>query len=275
MISFDLVYDFKEFKELTSVFSSLASGAFPNLAATTENAAHQVGQAWRDFLSGEDNLDIKLPEDAKINGKMIQSVKTDSSDGINWSVHSENEQMQKLAQGEPEVKYDMKKTHPYGNKSRVSKKGIPYLIIPFRWGTPNEKGTKRRWNNVIPQKEYRMFVKGLELSNRTNLVHPESNYKGQAIDRSEYNWGGRLKEDTAWDDRSLGMVRMQNGTKSTYFTFRVISAKSPEKSWWYHKDGSSGIDIISALHRKFDDKIKVALEKALAEDEMLLSGGLL
>ena len=65
-----------------------------------------------------------------------------------------------------EVEYDMKQTHPYGKKSRVSIKGIPYLIIPFRWGTPNGKDTKRaHFNNVIPQKNYETSVKGLEMSN--------------------------------------------------------------------------------------------------------------
>lgn len=274
MLSFDLTYDFSEFDKISAIFQQFAAATFPNLAATSENTAKKVSQVWKNYLAGEDVLDIKLPENAKVNGKMIQSIKTDTEDGLSWKVFSDDEQMAKLTQGSPDVEYDMKQKHPYGRKSRVSSKGVPYLIIPFRWGTPNGNGTKRRWSNVIPQKEYRLFVKGLDISSRTNLTHPEANAKGQAIDRSEYNWGGRLKEDTAWDDRSKGMVRMQNGTKSTYWTFRIISAKSPANSWWYRRKGTEGVDIIAALHRKFDDSIKSALEQAMEEDQKMLLGQL-
>ena len=164
----------------------------------------------------------------------------------------------------------MKQTHPYGKKSRVSKKGIPYLIIPFRWGTPNSKGTKRaHFNNFIPQKNYETSVKGLNLSAVDSAKkYFEANFKGENIERQGYNWAknGRLKEDQAWDSRSVGMVRMKDVTGSTYFTFRIVSAKSPAGSWIYHRDAKPAVDMMGALERTIKPKVDEMISAGIQAD---------
>lgn len=252
--------------------TGLTGAALPNTAAAFSKAQQSVAQAWRDYVSGDGSLEGLKPfseyKEPNTNvSRILQSIKDRSFGDFNKSVYSTSEELKKISDGTPDVEYDMKKTHPYGNKSRISKKGIPYLIINFRWGTPNEKGTKRRWNNVIPQKQYNEVVKGMGISYRTDKVHPELNAKGDAIDRSEYKWKSRLTETQAWSDRSKGLVRMKNGTKSTYFTFRVISAKSPADSWIYKRKGKEGIDIIGALERQFKEPISEMIAQAIETDE--------
>lgn len=275
MINFELTFDFKEFEQLSSVFQQFSAALFPNSAAIIEKKSNEVAQAWRNFVSRENNdLDIEFPKDSNLNGgKLAESVKAKpDTDILHWKVSSDSKMMDQLINGSPEVKYDMKQTHTKGRKSRVSAKGIPYLIIPFRWGTPNDKGSKRRWNNSIPQVQYNTLVKGMKISSTKNTTHIEPNAKGEPIVRPEYNWKSRLSSQDAWNDRASGMVRMKDTTGSTYWTFRIVSAKSPANSWWYKRPATQGVDIIAALHRRFDAEIESELNNAVAEDEKWLKG---
>lgn len=269
MLKVHIDIDAENLKEIAKQFSkNMTEAAFPNTANAMQQATRLIRNSWTDYLEGNTFLD-GIENLEKVNRSMIESVKERKNGDFDYSVYSDSKQLERIAEGSPEVKYDMKKTHPYGRKSRVSKKGVPYLIIPFRWGTPNGKGTKRRWNNFIPQKVYDTKVLPLEMSRTTGLTHPEMNAKGQAIDRQEYNWGGRLKD--GWDDRSAGMVRMEDVTekakKSTYFTFRIISAKSPANSWWYHRDAQKAVDIMGALQRTHEQKIRSMIEQGVKNDE--------
>lgn len=265
MLEVKIEIDASQLKELAREFKkNMTEAAFPNTANAFVQAQRMVLNSWRDYLAGETSL-AGIENLEKVTTPMRNSVKGRRNGDFDYSVYSNDDQLKRAAEGNPEVNYDMKKTHPYGNKSRVSKKGVPYLIVPFRWGTPNGKGTKRRWNNFIPQKEYWTRVLPLEMSRTTGITHPEINAKGQAIDRQEYNWGGRLKD--GWDDRSSGMVRMKDETKSTYFTFRVISAKSPAGSWLYHRDAKPAVDIIGALQRTHEQNIRQMIEQGIKNDE--------
>ena len=271
-------YDLSELKKLTEQFAKTVENApeaaLPNTAAAFEKAAHYVHNVWQAYLRGEQSLS-GIDFLNGVTSAMVRSIKTRRHGAFDYVISSDNPQLERKVKGEPAVEYDMKKTHPYGNKSRVSKKGIPYLIIPFRWGTPNKKGTKRaHFNNVIPQAYYETSVKGLKISSVNTLKNYfEENYKGQSIERQGYNWvkGGRLTEDMAWDDRSIGMVRMKDyskkGSRSTYFTFRIISAKSPAASWIYHKDAIPGVDMMTALERTVRPEIDRIISEGIAEDD--------
>ena len=81
-------------------------------------------------LNGISN--IKSPS-----SKLAQSIKIKKNAAFDVNIESDSIQAQRIQEGTPE--HDMKTTHPYGNKSRVAKsgpnEGVPYLIVPFRWGT--------------------------------------------------------------------------------------------------------------------------------------------
>lgn len=274
MTTYTIEYDTSELKKLTENFTKgMTTAALPNTAEAFQRAAQMVRQMWIGYLQGSITLPgVENPDN--VTSAMVKSIKTqDKSSPYEFfqSIYSDNRQLAELERGRKEVEYDMKKTHPYGRKSRVSKKGIPYLIIPFRWGTPNKKGTKRaHFNNFIPQEQYETSVKGLEISAVNSLKkYFESNFKGESIERQGYDWAkfGRLKKDQAWNDRSVGMVRMKDVTGSTYFTFRIVSAKSPASSWIYHKDSKPGINYMGALANAVMPKVDKIISEGIRADE--------
>lgn len=278
MTTYTIEYDLSELKKLNDRFAksieNAPAAALPNTAAAFARAAEYVRNMWTSYLSGDQPLN-GIEFMSGVTSSMVRSIRSRYNGDLDYTVYSDSMQLENKVHGSKEVEYDMKKTHPYGKKSRVSKKGIPYLIIPFRWGTPNQKGTKRaHFNNIIPQKNYETSVKGLEMSN-INIAknYFESNFKGESIERKGYDWAkfGRLKEDQAWDDRSVGMVRMKDlaSGKSTYFTFRIVSAKSPENSWIYHKAAIPAVDLMGALINTVKPGVdRIISEGVKADDDM-------
>lgn len=274
MTTYTIDYDLSELKKLTESFTKgMTTAALPNTDAAFQRAAQKVRQMWIGYLEGSVQLPgVETPD--KVTSAMVKSIRTENKTTDQEFFHtisSDNRQLEQLQNGQKEVEYDMKQTHPYGKKSRVSKKGVPYLIIPFRWGTPNQKGTKRaRWNNVIPKAAYETNVKGLEISAVNEMKkYFEANFHGENIQRQGYDWAknGRLKEEDAWDDRSVGMVRMKDITGSSYFTFRIVSAKSPASSWIYHKDAKPAIKYIEALEAAARPEVEKIIEQGIKADE--------
>ena len=273
MTTYKIEYDLSELKKLTEQFAKTVENApeaaLPNTAAAFQRASNVVRQMWIDRVSS-------LPE---VTSAMVRSIKEKRNGDFDYSVYSENRQLEQLNNGSKAVEYDMKKTHPYGKKSRVAKtgknKGVPYLIIPFRWGTPNGKDSKRaHFNNSIPQANYNTAVKGLKISKVNNLKkYFEANYHGESIERQGYDWAknGRLTEDKAWNDRSVGMVRMKDIStgKSTYFTFRIISAKSPANSWIYKKDAKPGINYMQPLEQEARIKVDEIINNGIKADDAM------
>ena len=279
MTTYKIEYDLSELKKLSDNFAKTVQNApeaaLPNTAIAFQKAAQYVRKMWTGYLMGSQPLNGVDYLDG-VTSAMVRSIRDVRKEDFDYSVYSDNRQLEEITQGSKAVEYDMKKTHPYGKKSRVSKKGIPYLIIPFRWGTPNKSGTKRaHFNNVIPQANYETSVKGLAVSSvDAAKKYFEANFSGENIERQGYNWAknGRLTEDQAWDDRSVGMVRMKDVRGSTYFTFRIISAKSPAGSWIYHKDGQAGIDMMAALENTVKPHIDELINNGIQADNQLYSG---
>jgi len=276
MTTYKIEYDLTELKNLANKFKdtieNAPAAALPNTANALAQAAKYVHNMWTGYLTGSQPLN-GIDFMSGVTSAMVRSIRSRYNGDLSYTISSDNRQLEQKVHGSKEVEYDMKQTHPYGKKSRVSKKGIPYLIIPFRWGTPNGKGTKRaHFNNVIPQASYETSVKGLAMS-KVNIdkKYFEANVKGENIQRQGYDWAkfGRLTEDQAWDDRSIGMVRMKDmaSGKSTYFTFRIISAKSPENSWIYHKDAIPAVDMMGALVRTVKPQVDSMLREGIKADE--------
>ena len=274
MTTYTINYDLSELKNLNDKFAktieNAPAAALPNTAAAFARAAKYIHNMWTGYLRGEQSLS-GINFLSGVTSSMVRSIRSRYNGDLDYTIYSDSMQLDKKVRGSKEVEYDMKKTHPYGKKSRVSKKGIPYLIIPFRWGTPNSKGTARaHFNNVIPQANYETSVTGLEISSKNALKNYfEKNFKGENIERQGYNWAkfGRLTEDQAWDDRSVGMVRMKDIRGSTYFTFRIISAKSPINSWIYHKDAIPAVDMMGALARSTQSGVDEIINEGIRLDE--------
>lgn len=224
----------------------IGAGSLPATISAFRTAAQVTQSTWRGYARGEpiqgSPYRIKHPT-----GGYSRRIQVRSDGPFDYTVFNDSAVAQYLENGTPEL--DMKTTHPYGRKSRMANHGtkdnprwVPYLIIPFRWGTPGSSGGYFR--NIIPEQIYAMLrtqVKaGVFL--RTKVLpttHPEPNYHGESIERAEYsneagmgNWGSILR---GIGGNMEGMSVMDADTarknSSTYFTFRVISAESPAGSW--------------------------------------------
>lgn len=289
MLTYTIEYDLTELKNLIdNSVKGMTTAAFPHTDAAFAEAAEYVRSQWLGFLTGSVSLPgVDNPDRSEITSAMVKSIKTkDKTNEAEFyhTVYTDNRQVEELNKGSKAVEYDMKKTHPYGKKSRVTEsgknKGVPYLIIPFRWGTPNGKGTKRaHFNNFIPQKNYNTAVKGLKMSKVNTLKNYfEKNVRGEKIERQGYDWAkfGRLTEEQAWNDRSVGMVRMIDTAskvrKSTYFTFRIISANSKAGTWIYKKDAKKGLNYMAALDMAVKPEINKIIKAGIEADVKDLTG---
>lgn len=261
MIQFEI--DPSSFAEIANSLK-FDSSHFPATSRIFEKEVPQIIEnAWSEFLASR-NIS---PQSAN-----FQHQKTGS---FSASVSTDNKRIEKIQTGTPAVDYDMKTTHPYGLKSRISKKGVPYLIVNFRWGT---KEKRARWSNFIPQHYLNTCVKALNMTRATGLTHPEANFRGEPIERNEYEntnpdfkktWDP-LSEEDAWEvtrkngkkHSSAGLVHVDN----QYFTFRIISAKSPADSWLYHRDAVPGIDMIEKVEAASKPIIEQFIHDAILQD---------
>ena len=149
-------------------------------------------------------------------------------------VESDYKYVQDIETGRPAR--DLKKMLDTSMKVRISKKGLRYLIIPFRHNTPgNAAHAKPMTDDVFKQ------AKMLSLSSITGHGRRVSgtgaySLKTQApatVRQRSYNWGERLA-GASIPRNQQGMVRMNTATgqgkkSSSYLTFRVMSEAS--KGW--------------------------------------------
>jgi hypothetical protein len=225
--------------------SLFGAGVAPATRRAFNTSARYIQSVWKGWAMGDTITGISNIR--RPNGKLAQSIKIEKIGPFDAEIYTESPYARRIHDGQPEL--DMKTTHPYGKKSRVSKDGFPYLIVPFRWGTPDGAGGARaHFGNVIPKPMYQA-IQAFKMSKsyRLKTTHDEENYTGEPVERSEYDWGERLDADGNMN----GMVRMANETKrggSTYFTFRVISAKQLVTSpySWIRK-AIQPVDVVSAI----------------------------
>ena len=147
---FKLDLDFSQMDELSglmSKFGVMSKDSMPNTSKAVHKAAEYTQNRWSEYLAGGSLDGIDPLEKTIAPGKT--GLHIEDGGAFRSDVVTNSKRVIEIQEGKDPVFYDMKTTHPYGKKSRVSKKGIPYLIIPFRWGTPGVNGSDRRWNNTI------------------------------------------------------------------------------------------------------------------------------
>jgi hypothetical protein len=268
MIKFEITLD----TEILQKLAMLGEKAFPAASAAFNHSAKTIQGAWQEWALGGSLMGIQRINSPSAN--LARSIRIRRNGPFDVSIETDSTHAKRIRDGSPEL--DMKTTHPYGQKSRVAKsgpnKGIPYLIVPFRWGTPNSAGGARaHWKNVIPQPMYSAIlafnmVKSIRLDKRedgTKAIHAEENFRGEPIERSEYEWGERIKADGNID----GLVRMADQTKkrgSTFFTFRVISAASPQGSWI--RKAVDPIDVVSAVKQTTSPVVEEIIQAGFEAD---------
>jgi hypothetical protein len=213
----------------------IGAGNMPRTTQAFKSAADVIATVWKGYATGTPMPDGSKPLKS---ASYAAGVKVQQGGPFEYTIYNDSKMADTIEKGSPQA--DMKLTHPYGKKSRVSKKGIPYLIIPFRWGTP---GTGGHFRNIIPEiyAMLRAEIKAGEFvrTQITGTTHAEPNFAGEGVARAEYKgedgrdgWGSVLK-GVGGNMEGMSAMDTDTGKKagSGYMTFRIISADSPAGSW--------------------------------------------
>lgn len=258
---------------------AIGAGSLPATVSAFEAGVKVTQSTWKSYAMGEpipgSPYRIKHPT-----GGYAAAVQVRSDGPFDYTVFNESQAARELDEGTAQL--DMKLTHPYGPKSRVANHGtkmnprwVPYLIVPFRWGTPGSSGGHFR--NIIPDQIYAMLRTQIKsgVFVRTKVLptsHVEPNFWGDSVQRAEYegeggqeNWGSMLR---GVGGNMEGMSVMDADTKkkrsSTYFTFRVISAESPAGSWI--KPATPAMHITQHVADNVKDIISEMVESGIKVD---------
>ena len=267
-------------ENFSNLISSLEAVGKKSMPATADAFRYAVTKIlmpqWKSFASGNP-LKGSLHRLKNPSGGYARSIKVRKYSPFDWEVYSESKVAKFLEKGTKGV--DFKTTHPFGRKSRVAikkseegeEKRVGYLIVPFRHHTPKARG------NPMPDIIYRMIqglIKKGEFEKSVVTAAPEGsgkyepNISGEMIPRATYSWGGRLR-GLGFEFANLeGMVVFDTGTSrathSTYFTFRVISAESPEGSWM--KPATPAMHITQAIWDVSKEDVENLIELGLRKD---------
>lgn len=248
----------------------------PNTAKAVEQAAKVVQGAWYEYAMGKRTF-TGVPPLKNPSGGYAKGIKIEQSGPFRRTVVNTTQVAESLEYGTPEL--DMKETHTKGPRSRVSKKGVAYLIVPFRWGTPKTVG----FRNVMPAQLYDLVAHFKKMKTRVSADSPKAdktpNARGELVGRATYNKKyDRLTMAQIMDaDGTVsinqmfnmnGMVRTTDSTgkdrSGGYFTFRVISAKSPPGSWI--KPATPARHVIEGLAKDAREPVHALLEAGFRRD---------
>lgn len=167
------------------------------------------------------------------------SIQATQITAYSWEISSDYKYVEDIETGRPP--YDLKRMLGTSMKVRVSKRGMRYLIIPFRHNTPGNTAH-------APAMPSNVYAEARQLApSKINGVGDRASGTG-AFDREmrtpflvpkrRYQWGDRLApgmapklKDHHKSDPYAGMVRMdttlQGRRSSAYLTFRVMTENSP------------------------------------------------
>jgi hypothetical protein len=162
-------------------------------------------------------------------------------------VESDYKHAEQIETGRPA--YDLKFMLRTSAKTRMSKSGHKYLIIPFR-------------HNVSSMPKPVAYIAKLLTPSRVTGMGTRVSATGATVAQRTYSWGGRLKAGSVPGmlRKHAGMVRFDVGNKgaprSSYMTFRVMSETS---SGWIIP-AQPGQNIVKGVV----DKLRPLAEKSFA-----------
>ena len=185
----------------------------------------------------------------------IDSIKWRMTGNTSALVSSDEKTVDGIENGFPE--YDMKKMLQTSQRTRQTKAGKKYLIIPFRHNTPGHGALA----GAMPSHVYdqaKNLVKSSVIGKTTRL-----SATGATVPQSIYKWGGRLPAGLTpkmkphhTTDIHAGMVRFNTSTgkskSSAYMTFRVMREDQTGKWIVRAKPGLHiARDLASGIEQKF------------------------
>jgi hypothetical protein len=284
MVKINITMDNNVLLQFQTVLARFGEDNFPLTASAVAGGADRIAKLWRAFAAGGSLKGVEPLE--RPNREYVLGVKVERMGPFDHEIYNDTKAARRIDEGSEQL--DMKTTHPYGPKSRISKKGVPYLIVPFRWGTPRAVG----FRNIMPEQVYNMvkkFKKMKTMISADSLVNakvtPNGGYAtynvsknpkagARMVGRAQYHKGydrlsgmdvtGTLEAKT----RMNGMVRVHDtlgkNKAAGYLTFRVISAASPASNWVRKRIPPR--HVIPALVDESLRAINEAVEEAVMRD---------
>jgi len=243
---------------------------FPHLAFAVRKITERGQEIWQGYASG-----AQLPGGEVIHsrsGKYLRSIQQKSTGEFSGEVFSDLPYAKGIESGFPAR--DMKKMLDTSAKTRVSKKGKRYLIIPFRHGIPGSN-----FRSVMPVEVHDMW-RGLKSSKVTGTRFEPSatgalnikTRRAMQVARRTYRWGDRMKAErllsagvTGRKLRDMtGMVNLKNpeGGHSSYMTFRVMVEGS---SGWLAK-ARAGYFPAKSTAERLRPAAEAAFKEAVSRD---------
>jgi hypothetical protein len=216
-----------DLSELYEANGAIAKAIFGNVATSVKSVAHEGAYKWKDSVNK-----AKLWSGEK--KPYIKSINVVSTGDFSAEISSEYEYAAEIENGRP-LK-DLKRMLQTSQKTRVSKKGNKYLIIPFRHNVPGSDAHAMD----MPSSVY-ASAESLAPSYVLPTMSKNSGLRlsasGHHVKKYSYEWGGRLPEglmpklkDHHKTDIYASMVKFDTSTphakSSSYMTFRVMSEKS-------------------------------------------------
>jgi len=155
----------------------------------------------------------------------MDSLKTEMTGDFSADLFTDYRLAGEIENGRPPR--DLKKNLLTSRKTRVSKKGQKYLIIPFRHNTPDNNAHAKAMP-VDVYNEAKALTKSRVLS-----MYTRQSATGHTVPQAFYQWGDRLPagltpklKDHHKTDIHAGMVRFNTSSgkqnSSQYLTFRVM-----------------------------------------------------
>lgn len=208
------------------VTANIRARAAQVVVAVAEQAAYQ----WKDKV-------FKARLWAGEKTPYVASITWESKGPLEAVVKSDYSLAEEIESGRPAR--DLKLNIGRSQRARANKKGIKYLIIPFRHNTPTASGEGAH----APQMPLSIYKVAKSLAPSRAL--PAGSKKpatrlsatGFTVPQHSYDWGGRLpaglapkKSSSHKTDIYAGMVRFDTSSgksrSSAYLTFRIMSENS-------------------------------------------------
>lgn len=278
MIQLSVVPKSSYLAALQARMAALGTGGMPATEEAFKTGVKLIETTWKAVGNGAPLNGEHLIKHSS--GGYSAGVKVRQSGPFDYTVYNDSRSAAGIENGTPQL--DMKQTHPYGDKGRVTNKGtranprwVPYLIVPFRWGTPG--ASDGHFRNIIPEQVYSMLRTQIKAGSfiRTQVAeetHAEPNFWGEEVQRANYqgengrpDWGSMLR-GVGGNLEGLSVMDADTAKKSssTYFTFRVISADSPADSWI--KPATPGKNVARKVAEASRDIITEMVEAAIKND---------
>jgi hypothetical protein len=242
---------------LTGLTDAILSAVMDGVADALETTAQQTATTWQASVMGVPDIWLGKKKE------MAESIQWQMLTPLKAEVFSDSPLAEQFENGFPA--YDMKQMLNTSDRTRMSKNGIKYLIIPFRHNTPGNSAHA----GAMPDDVYGI-AKGLAASSVTSQGSRLS-ATGKSVPQSNYKWGGRLaagmapKNSAAHStDIYAGMVRFDTSSgkqkSSAYLTFRVMTANQTGKWLIAAKPGKG---IARNVAKAVDEILAMNMNKAL------------